>query len=362
MCHRVDSWRRRTAKGQGIALTIVNFDGTTANEVWLAAAERFGTKTQNRQRSRAGDTAEILHAGFSFSDPRQRWVTARQPAINPAFAIAETLWMIAGQDDAASLNYWNPKLASYAGRTTKYRGAYGRRLRGSFGIDQLRGAARALESSPESRQVVLQIWDAREDLPGPRGRPRREDIPCNICSFLKIRGGRLQWTQILRSNDLFLGVPHNFVQFTTLQEIMAGWLGVPLGKYTHFSDSLHMYERDRPLLAMTSTSRRATNSDSLGLGWEESKRVLAKVWRRTLALSSSSLTPAKLTRLLSADDLPEPYENLVRVLAADSSRRRQWPDQMHQSMIDCRNPALRFLWDAWLKRRVGEGSAIQATP
>lgn len=47
----------------------------------------------------------------------------------------------------------------------------------------------------------------------------------------------------MRSNDVHRGLPYNVVQFTTLQEVMAGWLGLEVGGYHHWSDSLHLYRR-----------------------------------------------------------------------------------------------------------------------
>jgi thymidylate synthase len=118
-----------------------------------------------------------------------------------------------------------------------------------FGVDQIRYAFESLSAQPHSRQVVLQIWDASSDLPVHAGQPRSQDIPCNICSLLKVREGRLEWTQIMRSNDLKLSWPHNIVQFTTLQEMMAAWLDLELGFYTHYSDSLHVYTNETNELA-----------------------------------------------------------------------------------------------------------------
>lgn len=329
---------------------VPTFEGNTANEVWLAAAAQV-TSAGERQGSRAGQTRELLHAVLAVGDPRQRWVSARQPAINPAFAIAETLWMLLGRDEAAFPNFWNPTLPEFSGKTSVYRGAYGRRLRKTWGLDQLRRAAQALESVPESRQIVLQIWHPLEDLPKADGAPRRGDIPCNICSLLKIRRGRLEWTQVLRSNDLFLGVPYNLVQFTTLQEVLAGWLGVGLGQYTHHSDSLHAYERDLRALSAPATAEAPLNNESLCLPWSESRLVLWRLWQRASPLTLDSLTPARFARLLKVD-LPTPYENLLRVMAADSARRRGWTEEIAAATADCRNSLLRQLWEAWRIRSV----------
>ena len=46
----------------------------------------------------------------------------------------------------------------------------------------------------------------------------------------------------MRSNDAYLGLPHDVFSFTMFQEIVARMLGVEMGDYTHFAGSLHLYD------------------------------------------------------------------------------------------------------------------------
>jgi len=55
---------------------------------------------------------------------------------------------------------------------------------------------------------------------------------------VKIRHGKLEWSQIMRSKDVLLRIPYNFIQFTGLQEILAGWFELDMEAYNHYSDSL----------------------------------------------------------------------------------------------------------------------------
>ena len=77
-----------------------------------------------RQPSRSGSTVEVLHAAFELDDPRQRWTVSRHPAISPAFAIAELIWILAGKNDAPVVNYWNQQLPTHCrapdGSTRKF--------------------------------------------------------------------------------------------------------------------------------------------------------------------------------------------------------------------------------------------------
>jgi len=49
----------------------------------------------------------------------------------------------------------------------------------------------------------------------------------------------------MRSNDAFLGLPHDVFAFTMIQEIFARTLGVKLGTYKHAVGSLHLYRKNR---------------------------------------------------------------------------------------------------------------------
>ena len=200
------------------------FQGATADDVWREVAQAFrrsdGVTTQD---SRGGPTREILHAAISIEDPRQRWAVSRRPALNPALALAEVVWIMTGRRDLAFLEFWSKEYRKYVGDGPELHGAYGYRIRRHLSIDQLDRAFRVLSSNPDTRQVVLQLWDSEVDMPNPDGTPVNDDIPCNVLSVPKVRDGRLEWLQVIRSNDAFCGLPYNLVQFTSLQEILAGW-------------------------------------------------------------------------------------------------------------------------------------------
>ena len=328
------------------------FEGRTANEAWSEAAAALISEGGGReQASRAGPTREIPHAAFTIRDPLERWVIARRPAINPAFAIVETVWILAGREDSALPNHWNPELPKYTGLGELYPGAYGHRLRHRFGLDQLERAYLALSNKPESRQVVLQIWDSGTDLPDEKGEPANPDIPCNVLSMLKVRDSKLEWTQVMRSNDLFRGAPYNFVQFTVLQEVMAGWLGLEVGSYDHLSDSLHVYEDDfGSLKGFDGKAEVVPSTDSLRLPREESDVAFAMVERRLDAMTEDGLTEERMQELSRDDSLPEAFSNLLSVVAADSARRRGWTVLSKALVEQCTNDALVQACERWLSR------------
>lgn len=334
---------------------MITFEGSTADEVWqLIAAEFRDGKRGAKQTSRCGPTTELLHVCLTVRDPQQHWVVSRTPAMNPAFAIAEIVWIMAGRNDSAFPNYWNRRLPNYAGDGDTYHGAYGSRLRRHFKVDQLQRAYEALRANSESRQVVLELWDPAADLPDTAGQPADPDIPCNICSMLKLRGGRLEWCQVVRSNDVFLGLPHNFVQFMSLHEIMAGWVGADVGTYSLLSDSLHLYDEHATDVAQSVSVDAPNNADSLCLPKDQSEAAFAELARRMDLMREPSLDELELHELVDLSDHPVVFRNMLLIVGADCARRRGWAAAVEQISSECSNLLLTRMWQRWLQRKAEE--------
>jgi thymidylate synthase len=326
------------------------FEAPTADDVWQQIAESFRQgRFSSGQASRVGVTSEILHAGISVSNPRQRWIPSRQPALNIAFALAEMIWIMRGRNDSTFLNYFNSKLPKYAGYGPTYHGAYGHRLRSVFGFDQLLRAYLALKHNPDSRQVTLQIWNASTDSPDDNGRPVASDIPCNISCLLKVRKGRLEWLQVMRSNDVHRGLPYNLVQFTTLHEVLAGWLEVELGEYHHISDSLHVYDNTAGDIRRSKPVQGASNEDNLALPKDASDMVFTKLERIVEDIISPGTCADSLVHSFG-EGLPKPYWNIGLILSAEGARRRGRRDLAEHALEECTNPIYVQLYAAWLKR------------
>lgn len=327
------------------------FNAKTADAAWQSIAETFRSDTATiPQSSRAGKTREILHAAISIANPKERWVVSRNPPINPAFALAEVLWIMTGRNDAAFLNYFNSTLPDFAGKGDTYHGAYGHRLRHHLGIDQLDRAYNSLRKKPESRQIVLQIWNGAIDLPRADGSESAADIPCNVISMLKVRGGKLEWTQILRSNDVYRGLPYNFVQFTTMQEIMAGWLGIDMGSYNHLSDSLHVYDESFLSIKKSKPLRLEPNLDSLCLPKIKSDKVFLEMAKMTERIIHPKTKAKDLMGLMACFNGPQAFRNIMVVLCAEVARKQKNTEIAEGIMSGCTNPIFRQLFLRWSNR------------
>lgn len=328
-----------------------SFRFNNADECWLGLAKELLNNPESQfQNGRGGTAKELLHVGFSILNPRERWIVSREPALNPAFAIAEVIWIVNGRNDAEFLNYFNRSLPKYAGTTKVYPGAYGHRLCKHFRQNQLNRVYEALKADSNSRQAVLQIWDPETDMPNVNGTAKSQDIPCNICSLLKVRNGSLEWTQVMRSNDLFRGVPYNVIQFTMLQEIVAGWLGKSVGSYNHISDSLHVYEPNLDSVSSPGQGTVASNTDFLLENKIESTAAFSELAKKTDMLVSDSEPESEIELSLNQTQLSESYRNMFAILCAESARRRGFAKLMSRSIESCTNPLFVQLFGRWLDR------------
>lgn len=156
---------------------------------------------------------------------------------NPFFHFFEALWVLAGRQDVATLAFFNARMVDYSDDGEVFHAPYGYRIRNHFAEDQLLMAIENLNGNQSSRQVVLQIWDTDLDLAG-----SSKDIPCNDMVKLRVVNGLLDIVVFCRSNDMIWGAyGANIVQFSTLQEFIAGALGVPVGRYYQVSCDFHAY-------------------------------------------------------------------------------------------------------------------------
>lgn len=212
------------------------------------------------QKSRVGDTKEILDFKTTITNPYKRCVGNNGRNINVFFLLAEAMWIFAGKKDVETLDLFNSQMKEYSDDGKSFNAPYGFRIRhagiSSFednamlrseenshgfdeyygGRDQLLIGLKELEKNPESRQVVLQIWNQQLDLGAVT-----KDKPCNDLVMLKVRENKLITTIANRSNDLHWGLPTNVFQFSFISEICSLLLGIEMGTQTHNSQSLHFY-------------------------------------------------------------------------------------------------------------------------
>ncbi|MCK4258492.1 MAG: thymidylate synthase [Halanaerobiales bacterium] len=163
-------------------------------------------------------------------------LTFKERYLNIGFQCAEALWILSGSDEQWIYTF-NENLKNYTNDGILM-GAYGPRIRNWYGKDQLRLALDRIKKDEDTRRATITIFDSAKDYKDHR------DIPCTNMFRFSVREGKLDMITIMRSQDLWLGFPYDIFTFTLLHELMAGFLNIQSGKYFHFVDSLHIYERE----------------------------------------------------------------------------------------------------------------------
>jgi thymidylate synthase len=146
-------------------------------------------------------------------------------------AVAEAIQLIGGFHDPAMMIRASDNFTSFMD-DGKFHGAYGGRIK-SQTID----VVHKLKVDSESRQAIITLWDpALDNIMG------MHDYPCTVMLQFEVIAKRLCMTTVMRSNDVWLGLPYDLFQFTQLQWTVAKALGYRPGAYRHVALSLHIYE------------------------------------------------------------------------------------------------------------------------
>ena len=234
--------------------------GESAGELFCRSVElviRGGSLVSPRGQ----ETREVLDAHLLLVRPRARLVhLPPQRVLNPAFAAAETVWILSGTDEPW-IHTYNQQLRQYTDDDV-LKGAYGPRLRHWRGqVDQLAVVVELLKRDPESRRAVIQLYDPALDAGGHR------DVPCTLGYRFHIRHARLHMSTTMRSQDVWIGLPYDMFAATVLHELLAGWLEVEVGDYHHHVDSLHLYEQDMQHADVVPPAPTATEMPPLAVPW-----------------------------------------------------------------------------------------------
>lgn len=210
---------------------------------------------------------EKINMTAILTNPRNCLVTLKQRNLNYRFAAIEKLEYLWGKHDLNRIVAYNSQMKKYAGPYNYSDGNYAQRF--NYWLDHIYGL---LQKDPDSRQAVVSIYDST-------ARHQSGDIPCTLTLQFLIRNNRLNLIVNMRSNDLLWGLPYDINAFCFLQEVMASWLGIEMGKYYHNAGSMHIYtdpEENHAQLLATSINNETVEQENpkWDIGYEETKEWL----------------------------------------------------------------------------------------
>ena len=231
----------------------INCDSLNEGYQYLINAIRL-TSQQSTGRQQ-GAIHELLDVELVLSDPRKSVLSLPIRNMSRRYAAGELLCYIRGtnkkEDFAFYSKSWN-KLANPDGTINS---AYGYRMFHTIDNsdvpqsteNRFHYALTQLLENPETKNAVIMLRDDSDIDP-----EHQKDRCCTLCLCFNIRDGKLNCRTIMRSQDLWLGLPYDVFCFTRLMQIMLynynasceDGKEVQLGTYTHQVLNLHLYEKD----------------------------------------------------------------------------------------------------------------------
>ena len=260
-----------------------------------------------------GPATELLGVVLNLTNPRAR-VSRTETRGKPYSCLGELCWYLARTNSLQFIQYYVPAYKSYAD-DGHIHGGYGPRLFDWRTLNQFNTITSLLRRNPHSRRAVIQLFDA-QDLIG-----RHNDIPCTCTLQFFIRGSLLHMITNMRSNDVYLGLPHDIFCFTMLQEILARTLSVDVGSYSHIVGSLHLYDINRSHAA-----------HFLDEGWQSTQSPMPSMpdgdpWPgiRTLLRAESSFRTGKSDTAPALNNVDPYWADLIRLLAVFRAKKDRNP-------------------------------------
>lgn len=220
----------RKRKLGGLSMNLENL--TELDLVYYHLCEKL---LSNEAKDVSG-TREVRNLSFTLNSVKDNIVSIRN--LSPSYLFAEWLWYFCGHNDVEFIGSFGSMWKRLTDDGITNNSAYGYLMKHKFGFDQVKKVIELLKKDPSSRRAVINLNTPNANV------IETKDEPCTIALQFLIRDEKLCCTVMMRSNDIWFGLPYDVAFFTELQKYIAKELGIEAGTYTHFDVSLHVYERN----------------------------------------------------------------------------------------------------------------------
>ena len=178
-------------------------------------------------------TKEIGPVIIEVTNPRKRLFGHPNRKEVSIFTYIEGLWILLKEASLNRVGHYVPAMSNYVHERTKlFDGAYGPAIGNQFELVYQR-----LKEDRDTRQAIVVI-----NQPYLHKLPTK-DYPCTLSYQFLIRDNKLDMIAYMRSQDAYLGLVYDQGEFQWFLEILAGWLGIDVGRYIHIDGSLHLYKK-----------------------------------------------------------------------------------------------------------------------
>lgn len=195
----------------------MEFKGAKALHVWKRSIAKLVDSNLIVPTERNGDTLELNNVVLIITNPLSSLEEIKQ------FDMGRGV----NYNHSERVNYWNAIDARLQEFTATNRTK----------IDQISYVTKKLSGNPYNRQAYATIWA-----------PELDDFsPYPVCilgAHFSIRNDCLNMNAIVRSNDAWGQALDDIYHLIKIQEKVAEALSIPVGIYTHFAMSYHIYVTD----------------------------------------------------------------------------------------------------------------------
>lgn len=158
----------------------------------------------------------------------------------PHIAAAEVAWQTQGTKNPKFILKYAPKLWCKFIEDGELKSAYGYRWHKNFNRDQINLAIQALKNDKTTRQVYISNWDPSSDGLGEPNQPK--NIPCPLGFTLNIIDNKLNMSVMLRSSDVYVGLPYDVLAYSLTLDLIAKSLNISKGNISFTLAHAHIYQ------------------------------------------------------------------------------------------------------------------------
>ena len=190
---------------------------------------------------------EALITGFAI-DPRYPCIDFQARPMNWKYLAGELAWYLYQNRNISLINKFSSFWKNIADEDNKVNSNYGNiLLKNRPTTTQVAWVVNSLKKDKDTRQAVAFVGGKDYQYEG------NKDFVCTLYANFFIRDNQLHMKVQMRSNDIVYGMQYDVPWFSTLHqnilyELQETYPDLKLGKYFHFSDNSHYYERHFDLI------------------------------------------------------------------------------------------------------------------
>jgi len=276
------------------------FRGNSLNVLYVKACKALTSMSDFTTKSKGETLQEIHNAIFELSNPRNNILTLKGRKLSKRYLAGETAFYLAGSDSLSFIGHYAKFWEGISDDGKTVNSCYGKRLfkEQVNGFTQIEYVVKQLSEKKDTKKAVAMIYKERDTT------PYTKDNPCTMYLHFAIRNNKLMLTTMMRSNDIWLGVPYDFFFFTTLQQIVLSLVNekgfsYSLGKYTHIANSLHLYERNLSGAILCANEKEFDEGTSPDIGNKNIMEMINDFLVYEKLIREGEYCPSAYTQLLS---------------------------------------------------------------